>query len=936
MKLVRRLLGFLLAVMMVAAICPVQALAYTVVTNKTTLLNAVKKQCEIDILYGNQRYAAIKWIMENEFKPGETRLYSDALSKSTGTTTRYIHPLTKTNAVVSDGPSADCYPFTDWFMYVLTGKAYINNNLHLTNKTPSAFDSSGITKTTYYSKTNWNKLDFSNMLPGTHIRLCPSDTGADNLHSIIFLAYDKSNSRVYYVDCNFTGNGGVRGAKKVAYGYVSSTSTQFNNSYYTYVRYTVSPKVVLSGWDTTPTYTITYNANGGTNAPAAQTKTKDVALTLSSTEPTRTGYNFLGWATTSTASSAQYSAGSSYTANANVTLYAVWEAKTYAVRYDANGGTGAPATQNKVHDKTLALSSVIPHYEGHVFKEWRDLTPIAGTWTETKPTSGVYETRYLYYCYGYEYNNDMTFWYGADKSKVEVLVKKNLPSGISYDAKKLRYITYISSANAGSSFKPASGGTFTANYTNQDGSTGTAQIKNTEMYYKAPVYKQDSVSSVAYQPGGTYTANHDVTLVAVWEEAPTATYTISYNGNGGSAPGTQTKTQGSSIRLSTQVPTRTGYTFKGWATSATATAAQYQPGDTYTADADLTLYAVWKINSYAITYYDGSNVLSGLLKNYGESVQIITGPTKEGYTFKGWATNATATTAQYQPGDSCTLYADLNLYAVWEKNAPVTYTVSFNANGGTGTMSAVGKVSGGYTLPACSFTAPTGKQFKGWATSPNGAVITGTYNVTANITFYAIWEAIPAADGTTIQVGKAVSVREKEVVIPISLSNNTGVASMNFKINYDKTRLQLTGFEDAQMTGWMVGVGSGEKAIWVDENGSNVNGDILSLKFMVLDTAEDGLAEITVTGMDVVNVDEEDVSVMVVSGGIEVISRIPGDTNDDGKISAADVLRLKKYLAGMEVEINLLNADVTGDGKASAADLLRLKKYFAGMDAVLE
>ena len=159
---------------------------------------------------------------------------------------------------------------------------------------------------------------------------------------------------------------------------------------------------------------------------------------------------------------------------------------------------------------------------------------------------------------------------------------------------------------------------------------------------------------------------------------------------------------------------------------------------------------------------------------------------------------------------------------------------------------------------------------------------------------------------------------------------------MNFKINYDKTRLQLTGFEDAQMTGWMVGVGSGEKAIWVDENGSNVNGEILSLKFMVLDTAEDGLAEITVTGMDVVNVDEEDVSVMVVSGGIEVISRIPGDTNYDGKISAADVLRLKKYLAGMEVEINLLNADVTGDGKVSAADLLRLKKYFAGMDAVLE
>ena len=928
MKLVRRLLGFLLAVMMVAAICPVAALAANQITTTTATVekhfNQLKKMATDGKFFttgdgskpcylSNHRaedcssssgkpycnVAAVctqNWLLNYvDYKPG-----------STSYLVKQYYPSGGTGNLGDSCFGFACYAM--WYIYSTAG----NQDIIGTLSTVSTYNKESVAKIVQQGQ----------LKKGNIIRFSGG-------HSVIFDKIDPKGNGIYVLDCNW--NNQSVGSSKIQYHIIN-----YDNPYYKGNQIAVTCAGNVTVADQPTTYTVSYNANGGTNAPAAQTKTKDVALTLSSTEPTRTGYNFLGWATTSTASSAQYSAGSSYTANANVTLYAVWEAKTYAVRYDANGGTGAPATQNKVHDKNLALSSVIPHYEGHVFKEWRDLTPIAGTWTETKPTSGVYETRYLYYCYGYEYNNDMTFWYGADKSKVEVLVKKNLPSGISYDAKKLRYITYISSANAGSSFKPASGGTFTANYTNQDGSTGTAQIKNTEMYYKAPVYKQDSVSSVAYQPGGTYTANHDVTLVAVWEEAPTATYTISYNGNGGSAPGTQTKTQGSSIRLSTQVPTRTGYTFKGWATSATATAAQYQPGDTYTADADLTLYAVWKINSYAITYYDGSNVLSGLLKNYGESVQIIAGPTKEGYTFKGWATNATATTAQYQPGDSCTLYADLNLYAVWEKNAPVTYTVSFNANGGTGTMSAVGKVSGGYTLPACSFTAPTGKQFKGWATSPNGAVITGTYNVTANITFYAIWEAIPAADGTTIQIGKAVSVREKEVVIPVSLSNNTGVASMNFKINYDKTRLQLTGFEDAQMTGWMVGVGSGEKAIWVDENGSNVNGDILSLKFMVLDTAEDGLAEITITGMDVVNVDEEDVSVMVVSGGIEVISRIPGDTNDDGKISAADVLRLKKYLAGMEVEINLLNADVTGDGKVSAADLLRLKKYFAGMDAVLE
>ena len=74
---------------------------------------------------------------------------------------------------------------------------------------------------------------------------------------------------------------------------------------------------------------------------------------------------------------------------------------------------------------------------------------------------------------------------------------------------------------------------------------------------------------------------------------------------------------------------------------------------------------------------------------------------------------------------------------------PVTHTVSFNANGGTGEMADVTATgaSAAYTLPACGFTAPQGTRFKGWATSANGAVLTGTtITVTGDITLYAIWE----------------------------------------------------------------------------------------------------------------------------------------------------------------------------------------------------
>ena len=84
-------------------------------------------------------------------------------------------------------------------------------------------------------------------------------------------------------------------------------------------------------------------------------------------------------------------------------------------------------------------------------------------------------------------------------------------------------------------------------------------------------------------------------------------------------------------------------------------------------------------------------------------------------------------------------------------NSPsaTTYTVSFDANGGTGTMADVTGISGSYTLPANGFTAPAGQQFKGWATSASGAVITGTsITVSADTKLYAIWEPIPATEYT--------------------------------------------------------------------------------------------------------------------------------------------------------------------------------------------
>ncbi len=123
-----------------------------------------------------------------------------------------------------------------------------------------------------------------------------------------------------------------------------------------------------------------------------------------------------------------------------------------------------------------------------------------------------------------------------------------------------------------------------------------------------------------------------------------------------------------------------------------------------------------------------------------------------------------------------TVTADITVKALWEDAppAPVEYTVRFNANGGGGTMADVTGISGSYTLPACGFTEPEGKQFKGWSTSADGSVISGTtYEVSSDTTFYAIWESkeysIIVTDGkATIGAGSEISKATQGTTITLT------------------------------------------------------------------------------------------------------------------------------------------------------------------------
>lgn len=181
---------------------------------------------------------------------------------------------------------------------------------------------------------------------------------------------------------SFTGTYDISGndsAKKT----ITVTFRNFNNDNGDSATKTVSISVTVPAWTS---YTVTYNANGGSGAPGKQTKWMGQSLVLSSTKPTRTGYTFQRWNTKADGSGTSYASGATYNGNAALTLYAVWSVNTYTVTYNANGGNGAPGNQTKKHGETLKLSSTIPTRTDYTFKGW-GTSPTATTVSYTAGAS---------------------------------------------------------------------------------------------------------------------------------------------------------------------------------------------------------------------------------------------------------------------------------------------------------------------------------------------------------------------------------------------------------------------------------------------------------------------------------------------------------------------------------------------------------------------
>lgn len=219
-------------------------------------------------------------------------------------------------------------------------------------------------------------------------------------------------------------------------------------------------------------------------------------------------------------------------------------------------------------------------------------------------------------------------------------------------------------------------------------------------------------------------------------------YTISYNANGGSgAPSSQTKHKAYSIPLSLTVPTRSGYTFKGWSTSAGGS-VKYAAGATFSTDANTTLYAVWQANTYTITYdSNGGGFSTSASVTYNTQFTPVQ-PKRTGYTLLGWATSRDGSVVYKVDGTKYTYtnVGNMTLYAVWSINR---YTLTYDANGGTG---APDPVTEAYSMNLLLDTIEPERRFyrfDGWATTKTGSAQyqPGARFImpAADTTLYAVW-----------------------------------------------------------------------------------------------------------------------------------------------------------------------------------------------------
>lgn len=462
---------------------------------------------------------------------------------------------------------------------------------------------------------------------------------------------------------------------------------------------------------------------------------------------------------------------------------------SYAVSFNANGGSGAPSGQTKWYGETLTLSSTKPTRTGYTFKNWNTKADGSGT---SYAAGASYTANAVLALYAQWAINTWTVSYNAN-------------GGSSTPASQTKTYNVALTLRGAISRSNASATGYKVTYDANGGScsTSSATAARTTKYTFNKWNTKSDGSGTAYNAGASYTGNAALSLYATWTSSTTT----------------------SAVTLPT--PSRTGYAFDGWYTAASGGTRVGGAGGSYTPTGAVTLHAHWTQNTWTVSYAanGGSSTPASQTKLYGQALTLrpaisrsnatatytvsysanysggtnpssatatkttkyafsgwkatngttyaasgsyttnaattmtaqwtssasttsvtLPTPTRTGYTFGGWYKESACTNKVGNGGASYTPTASIQLFAKWTVN---TWTVAYSANGGTGAPASQTKTYGQTLTLSSTRPARSGYTFLGWATKSDGTGTAyapgGSYTANAAATLYAVWVAVQVA-----------------------------------------------------------------------------------------------------------------------------------------------------------------------------------------------
>lgn len=244
---------------------------------------------------------------------------------------------------------------------------------------------------------------------------------------------------------------------------------------------------------TLQSYTVSYDANGGSGAPASQTKYYGKDLILSSTRPTRSGYTFRGWGKTNSTTVVTYNPGGTYTSNSSAPLYAVWQKNSYTLTYNANEGSVSPQSKSVAYGAQYG-SLPTPTKTGYDFLGWFT-SASGGTQVSSTTTMGAANTTiYAHWSIAYT------------APKLSIIESKRVGDNhdINDDAGTHAYVkfSWTPGSNAGATVTPTS---YDISFTNQSSASDTFSITAQNISNSLiEFYSEDSSQTIVLNADASY------------------------------------------------------------------------------------------------------------------------------------------------------------------------------------------------------------------------------------------------------------------------------------------------------------------------------------------------------------------------------------------------------------------------------------------------